>query len=202
MGVPLPPPVTRQRNRDHGGHLGTIVLAHGLMESAECLTQPAQDWAARGWTTLTPDQRGHGSAPRWTEAELDRHPGDVMTEDLLTLLDPVLARDEGPVVLYGHSAGGAAAAAAAADRAGQVAGVLLEDPFWRLPVTRHQDRAVAEAAHADLLQWQAMTHEQRVGLFLEPARMPWFADGGAAKRGGKLTEEAFCDLRVESELRR
>jgi len=58
-------------------------------------------------------------------------------------------------VLFGHSAGGGVAAAAAAQRPGRVAGVLLEDPFWRLPVTPHQDRAVAEQAHQDLVARQA-----------------------------------------------
>ena len=44
------------------------------------------------------------------------------------------------------------------------AGVLLEDPFWRLPVTRYQDRRVAADAADDLLSLQAASAEQRAAI--------------------------------------
>jgi pimeloyl-ACP methyl ester carboxylesterase len=72
-----------------------------------------------------------------------------------------------PALYYGHSAGGsvAAAVAAATLRLGPgafvPAGVFLEDPFWRLPVTPFQERSVAESAHAHLIDVQSRTPQER-----------------------------------------
>ena len=164
--------VTRTPAR--GTRRGTVIAVHGIMESGPTLQAAADAWAASGWEVLAPDLRGHGRSLRWDPAD-HLHLGDRLTEDLVAVLDDVLVgsgagsrtgsgTDSGagpgvgapePLVLFGHSAGGGVAAAAAAQRPGRVAGVLLEDPFWRLPVTPHQDRAVAEQAHRDLLARQA-----------------------------------------------
>lgn len=155
--------VTRTAAR--GARRGTVVAVHGIMESGPTLQAAADAWAAAGWEVLAPDLRGHGRSPRWDPAD-PRHPGDRLTEDLVAVIDGLLAgSDVGtpgsgagtaePLVLFGHSAGGGVAAAAAALRPDRVVGVLLEDPFWRLPVTPYQDRAVAERAHRELLVRQA-----------------------------------------------
>ncbi|MFC8800287.1 alpha/beta hydrolase [Promicromonospora sp. NPDC057138] len=166
--------VTRTAAR--GTRRGTVIAVHGIMESGPTLQAAADVWAASGWEVLAPDLRGHGRSPRWDPAD-QLHPGDRLTEDLVAVLDDVLvgtgagcgagagsqlssevgpgAAAPEPLVLFGHSAGGGVAAAVASLRPGRVAGVLLEDPFWRLPVTRHQDRAVAEQAYQDLLTRQA-----------------------------------------------
>jgi pimeloyl-ACP methyl ester carboxylesterase len=150
--------VTRTAAR--GIRRGTVVAVHGIMESGPTLQAAANAWAAVGWEVLAPDLRGHGGSPRW-DPDDGMHLGDRLAEDLVAVLDDVSvgsgagARAAEPLVLFGHSAGGGVAAAAAAQRPELVAGVLLEDPFWRLPVTPHQDRAVAEQAYQDLVARQA-----------------------------------------------
>ncbi|GHH69022.1 alpha/beta hydrolase [Promicromonospora soli] len=164
--------VTRTPAR--GTRRGTVVAVHGMMESGPTLHGAADAWAATGWEVLAPDLRGHGRSPRWDPAD-QLHAGDRLTEDLVAVLDELAVgsgvgadsdgagSDAGsgsgagvtePLVLFGHSAGGGVVAAAAALRPERVAGVLLEDPFWRLPVTSRQDRAVAEQAYRDLVARQ------------------------------------------------
>ncbi|GAB3173429.1 hypothetical protein GCM10027059_44430 [Myceligenerans halotolerans] len=146
------------RTAAHPPARGTILAVHGMMESGPTLRSAADAWAASGWSVIAPDLRGHGRSPRWDPADA-LHAGDRLTRDVVELLDeqPTGADGNGPLVLFGHSAGGGVAAAAAARRADRVRAVVLEDPFWRLPVTRHQDRAVAVRGHRDLLDRQAMT---------------------------------------------
>jgi lipase len=161
--------VTRTAAR--GTRRGTVVAVHGMMESGPTLQGAADAWAATGWEVLAPDLRGHGRSPRWDPAD-QLHAGDRLTEDLVAVLDELAvgsgvgADSDGagsgsgagvtePLVLFGHSAGGGVVAAAAALRPERVAGVLLEDPFWRLPVTSRQDRVVAEQAYRDLVARQA-----------------------------------------------
>jgi pimeloyl-ACP methyl ester carboxylesterase len=164
-----------------------VVAVHGLMESAECLEAAFPHWVSHGWAVLALDMRGHGSSPRWSDEDLQRHPGDVMVQDVLDVLGSADLREAAglPTLYYGHSAGGSVAAAVAAavvdqaavlDQAAVVdqaavldqaragfrpAAVLLEDPFWRLPVTPLQDPSVAEAAYAHLLKVQACTASER-----------------------------------------
>ena len=142
-----------------GARRGTIVAVPGLAESAGTLRITAQNWAERGFRVLSVDPRGHGLSPRWTPELLLRHPGDVIVDDLIDTLTPLLEGD--PLVFFGHSAGGSVAAAVAATEPSGLAGVLLEDPFWRLPVTPHQDRQVAVDAAASLERLQAMTDAER-----------------------------------------
>ncbi len=142
-----------------GVRRGTIVAVPGLAESAGTLRITAQNWAKRGFRVLSVDPRGHGLSPRWTPELLQRHPGDVIVEDLVDTITPRLEGD--PLVFFGHSAGGSAASAIAVTLPVGLAGVLLEDPFWRLPVTPHQDRQVAIDAAATLERQQAMTDAER-----------------------------------------
>ena len=142
-----------------GPHRGTIIAIPGLAESAGTLRITAQHWTTRGFRLLSVDPRGHGLSPRWTPELLQRHPGDVIVDDLIESLEPRLDGD--PLVVFGHSAGGSAAAALAATGPIGLVGVLLEDPFWRLPVTPHQDRDVAVDAAATLERQQAMTDAER-----------------------------------------
>lgn len=144
-----------------GRYHGTIVALPGLGESADCLAVTARHWAGRGFRVLAVDPRGHGTSPRWTPELLRRHPGDVIVEDILTTLTVLLSGADDPLILFGHSAGGAAAAAVAVGLGDRIAAVVLEDPFWRLPVTPFQDRSVAAAAAATLRRQQAMTDGER-----------------------------------------
>jgi lipase len=151
-----------------------VVAIHGLGESAACLEGAFPAWVARGWAVVAMDLRGHGKSPRWSEQDLKGHPGDVMVQDVLEVLGSRSLRGVAhlPVLYYGHSAGGSVAAAVAAAALASAsrrptpagfspAGVLLEDPFWRLPVTPIQDRGVAEAAHAHLVDIQSLTAAER-----------------------------------------
>lgn len=140
---------------------GTIVAIPGLAESAETLAITAAHWAGKGFRVLAIDPRGHGQSPRWTEELLKRHPGDVIVEEILADLDELLSGADQRLVLFGHSAGGAAAAAVAARLGARVGAVVLEDPFWRLPVTPFQDRDVAASAAATLRRWQALGDAER-----------------------------------------
>ena len=144
-----------------GRRRGTIVALPGLAESADTLLITAQHWASRGFRVVAIDPRGHGSSPRWTEDLLKCHPGDVIVEDILADLQALLTADDGPIVLFGHSAGGSAAAAVAAALPARVAAVVLEDPFWRIPVTPYQDREVAAEAAAALLRLQSLSDQER-----------------------------------------
>lgn len=138
---------------------GMIVGLPGLAESARTLEVTATHWAARGFRVLLIDPRGHGESPRWTADLLDLHPGDVMVEEILAEIGPVRAAE--PLVLFGHSAGGSVATAVAAALSIPPAGVVLEDPFWRLPVTAHQDREVAAAAVVTLERQKRLTDKER-----------------------------------------
>lgn len=140
---------------------GTIVALPGLAESAETLLVTARHWASRGFRVVAIDPRGHGASPRWTEDLLKRHPGDVIVEDILAELQELLVAADDPLVLFGHSAGGSAAAAVAAAHSSRVAAVVLEDPFWRLPVTPYQDPEVAAAAAANLRRLQSLSDKDR-----------------------------------------
>ena len=142
--------------------LGTIVAIPGLIESARALNPTARHWAGRGLRVLAIDPRGHGGSPRWSSEQLARHPGDVIVEDILTTMRQALADPGEPLVLFGHSAGGAAAAAVAVAWSGKVAAVVLEDPFWRLPVTQFQDGNVAVSAAANLRRMKAQSEAERI----------------------------------------
>ncbi|HEY8701961.1 MAG TPA: alpha/beta fold hydrolase [Arthrobacter sp.] len=148
-----------------------VVAVHGLMESADCLEAVHPAWASRGWAVLAIDLRGHGSSPRWSDQDLQKHPGDVLVQDVLEVLQaPELhGLVQLPALYYGHSAGGSVAAAVAVEalqtsRGFRPAGILLEDPFWRLPVTPLQDRTVAEDAYAHLIDVRSRRPAERAGI--------------------------------------
>ncbi len=144
------------------GTRGTMIALPGLMESAEALLPTLRHWASRGFDVLGIDPRGHGKSPRWSQDLLDRHAGDVIVEDILATLADAPIDPNSPLILFGHSAGGAAAAGVAAKLVGRLRAVILEDPFWRLPVTQFQDPTAAEAAAADLVRLKAMSPSHRI----------------------------------------
>ena len=140
----------------------TLVALPGLMESTESLLPTLRHWAGRGFDVLGIDPRGHSGSARWTDALLQRHPGDVIVEDILATLDEAPLDPLRPIVLFGHSGGGAAAAAVAAALPQRVRAVVLEDPFWRLPVNQFQDHATAEQASAELERLKALSPAARI----------------------------------------
>ncbi|HKT57698.1 MAG TPA: alpha/beta fold hydrolase [Microbacterium sp.] len=142
---------------------GSVFAVHGLAESADTLLPLAEDWASAGFAVVCVDLRGHGASPRWRGAGASRHPGDVIVDDLTDAFDRSILDLPEPRFAYGHSAGGAVIAVAAR-RPGAFAGVVLEDPFWRLPVTRHQDRRTAADAADDLRRLQEASAAERQAI--------------------------------------
>ena len=105
---------------------GSVLIVHGLGEHIgryEALAQRLNDW---GWHAAGFDQRGHGASggPR---GDVPRH--DSLLLDLAAAIDSLRAdqrKGRGPLILLGHSMGGAVAARF-------VAGALEQAP-WSRPV--------------------------------------------------------------------
>jgi pimeloyl-ACP methyl ester carboxylesterase len=104
-----------------------LLLVHGLTDSSGGWAQAVAHWQA-AYRVTTLDLRGHGDSPRFTEVQLDGHPGDLMVEDVLG----VVRRLDRPVVV-GHSLGGAVALTVAARHPELVRALVLEDPAPRSP---------------------------------------------------------------------
>lgn len=116
------------------GDAPTLMLLHGLTDSGEGWPDAVHHWEQH-WAIVAPDQRGHGRSPRFTTQQLDRHPGEVMVDDAVMLLER-LAR---PPVVIGHSLGGAVALTLGVRRPDLVRGLVLEDPAPRGPVEPQRD---------------------------------------------------------------
>lgn len=104
-----------------------MLFLHGLTDSGEGWPAAVEHWQG-GYSIVTVDQRGHGGSPRFTADQLVEHPGDVMVDDAVALLEHL----DRPVVV-GHSLGGAVALAAAVRRPDLVRALVLEDPAPLLP---------------------------------------------------------------------
>lgn len=75
----------------------TVVLVHGAWHGAWCWERVGEELEAKGIPVVVPDLPGHGSDPR--------PPGDLHTD--AARVAEVISAVEGPVVLVGHSYGGA-----------------------------------------------------------------------------------------------
>jgi pimeloyl-ACP methyl ester carboxylesterase len=91
-------------------------------------------WEER-FAVVAPDQRGHGESPRFTPDQLAAHPGELMVDDVVMLLEQL---PRTPVVI-GHSLGGAVALAAAVRRPELFRALVLEDPAPRAPDEPQRD---------------------------------------------------------------
>lgn len=101
----------------------TLVLLHGLTDSSAGWGPAVRHWAD-SYSVLLVDMRGHGDSPRFTPEQLEGHPGDVLVQDAVALLDQL---GESPV-LVGHSLGGAVALEVGVRRPDLVRALVLEDP--------------------------------------------------------------------------
>lgn len=107
--------------RTGSGRQPIVLFAHGITDSGACWSRLAQ--------ALSPDHdlvmydaRGHGES-EWTGTyTFADHVGD-----LIALLDELRLP---PVVLMGHSMGGAHVAAVASAAPERVCALVLEDPHW------------------------------------------------------------------------
>ena len=105
------------------GEFPTLLLLHGMTDSGAGWTEAVRHWED-SFAVVAVDQRGHGTSARFTPEQLAGHPGDVMVEDALHLLEQLPE----PAVLLGHSLGGAVALVAAVRRPELVRALVLEDP--------------------------------------------------------------------------
>ncbi len=104
---------------------GTVVIAHGLGEHAARYQQLADDLTTAGWVVRAADHRGHGTSPGARGAVPSV---EAIRDDLLASLDSARAATPGPVVLLGHSMGGAFAAWAIAHCATAADALILSSP--------------------------------------------------------------------------
>ena len=110
--------------RHHGtpGAEVPMLFLHGLTDSGEGWPEAVAHWQDR-YAIVAVDQRGHGGSPRFTAEQLAAHPGDVMVDDAIALLEQL-----DRAVVVGHSLGGAVALVAAVRRPELVRALVLEDP--------------------------------------------------------------------------
>ena len=125
-----------------------LVLMHGLTDSGECWPDAVRRWGT-AYRVFAVDARGHGQSPRFTTGELSRHPGDVMLDDTVALLEDVAAAGVQRPVVVGHSMGGGMAGAAAALRPDLVRAAVLEEPAWGI----RRDEAEIHRAAMERVEW-------------------------------------------------
>jgi alpha-beta hydrolase superfamily lysophospholipase len=122
-----------------GAGRGTVLIVHGLGEHAQRYVRLAADLCAAGWQVQSWDQRGHGDS--------DGARGAVAAStsllDDLALMLRTLRDDEvpRPLVLLGHSMGGAVAARHVADRlsvGSDVDALVLSSPALDAGLSRRQ----------------------------------------------------------------
>lgn len=116
------------------GQSPSMVFLHGLTDSGAGWPAAQAHWGT-SYSIVAWDQRGHGTSPRFTDDQLAAHPGEVMVDDAVAILEQL---DQPPVVV-GHSLGGAVALAAAVRRPGLVRALVLEDPAPLSPEEPQRD---------------------------------------------------------------
>ena len=102
---------------------GTVLLVHGLGEHIGRYEQLAERLNAAGWNVAGYDQRGHGASGG--ERGAIAH-DDSLLDDLALVIDALHGDRPAPLVLLGHSMGGAVAARFVAE------GLAAQPaPWWR-----------------------------------------------------------------------
>jgi pimeloyl-ACP methyl ester carboxylesterase len=104
------------------GEAPTMVFLHGLTDSGRGWPEAVRHWG-EAYHVVSHDARGHGESPRFTADELAGHPGDVMVDDAVRVLEQL----DRPVVV-GHSLGGAVGLTVGVRRPELVRALVLEDP--------------------------------------------------------------------------
>lgn len=99
-----------------------MLLLHGFTEDGTTWPDLVARWGGT-WDLVAVDLRGHGVSPRFAPEDVPCA-SDVMLDDVLELL----AEQEEPLVLLGHSLGGNLALRAASAIPERVRALVLEDP--------------------------------------------------------------------------
>jgi alpha-beta hydrolase superfamily lysophospholipase len=119
---------------------GTVVIAHGLGEHAGRYKQLALDLGEAGWEVHAPDFRGHGhsAGERGVIPQLES-----IRDDIRASLTFARATSPHPVVLLGHSMGGAMAAWAVAHDPSAADALVLSSPALRTDLSPMQQLIMA-----------------------------------------------------------
>jgi alpha-beta hydrolase superfamily lysophospholipase len=125
-----------------------VVLAHGASEHSGRYAWTGEQLAARGYALYAIDHRGHGKS-EGGRAVIDRMANAV--EDLHTLVEVATAANPGrPVVLLGHSMGGAVALSYTLAHEDSLDALVLSAPLAALeaasPVQRVAGRVLSVVA--------------------------------------------------------
>lgn len=105
---------------------GTILAMHGVTDSAASLSDVASHWKD-DWEVICLDLLGHGLSPAFGDDEL-RSPFESLCAYALTEVAHAVRNAGSPVVVYGHSLGGAVATTIAARYPELVRALVLDDP--------------------------------------------------------------------------
>ncbi len=105
------------------------IIVHGYAEHALRYEPLAAALVARGVAVWAPDLRGHGRSPG---VRGDVPSFEAVAADVASLVDEAQQNQpNGPIVLFGHSFGGAVALQVALDRPEGLSGLVLSAPFLR-----------------------------------------------------------------------
>lgn len=140
---------------------GTVLIVHGLGEHSGRYEHVASFFAARGWRVVAYDLRGHGRSEgrRGAVRRADDH-----LNDLAVMIDRVrtehAATHEGehkPLLLLGHSMGGAFAAQCVARALCPIDGLILSSPALDPGLTPSQRLQLAIGSA--LVPWLALSNQ-------------------------------------------
>jgi len=106
----------------------TLLLLHGYSDSGTNWADAVAHWQHK-YRIVSPDALGHGSSPRYTEAELAVDPSIAMYNTTIDILERLVAEGS-RVAVVGHSMGGRMAGLIAGRRPDLVVAAVLEDPAW------------------------------------------------------------------------
>ena len=131
-----------------GAPRATVVLAHGASEHGGRYAWTGEQLAARGYALYAIDHRGHGRSAG-DRAVIDRMANAV--EDLHTLVEKTKgAQPQRPLVLLGHSMGGAVALSYTLEHEDALDALVLSGPLAALeaasPVQRVAGRVLSVLA--------------------------------------------------------
>ena len=131
-----------------GAPRATVVLAHGASEHGGRYAWTGEQLAARGYALYAIDHRGHGRSAG-DRAVIDRMANAV--EDLHTLVEKAKgAQPQRPLVLLGHSMGGAVALSYTVEHEDALDALVLSGPLAALeaasPVQRVAGRVLSVVA--------------------------------------------------------
>jgi alpha-beta hydrolase superfamily lysophospholipase len=146
--------------------IGTVAIVHGLGEHGGRYRRLAGDLASAGWLVIAPDLRGHGRSPG---ARGTIPADDALRDDVLSILRAARSEATGPLVLLGHSMGGAFAAAAIQHQPDAADALVLSSPALRADVSAFQQllmrtmRGIApNVAVGNGLEPQFLSHDRAV----------------------------------------